>query len=104
MEKVINDQNAATELGVPLGQKPRPFPGLAPVSHRLAELQSEVTRLEAAKYELDQIRATILVNFGPLAPRNFGLTLADTSVSTLALVLATLEHFVLYTPLAKPKE
>lgn len=86
------EQVVGAELGTKLGDTPRTFPGLAPVAKKLSELQSEVARLEAAKYELDSIRATLLLNFGQL-PERYGFTISDQG-STQALMLTVLQTLV----------
>ena len=80
-EKVINPDLAS--LGTPLGEPVRSFPGLAPVAKQLSDIQSKVAQLEAAKYELDSIRATLLLNFAPMG-------LVDSPISTHEMLMGVL--------------
>lgn len=74
-------------VGTALGQKDLTFPGLAPVSKKVAALQSEVAELEAAKWELEHVRATLMLNF-PTAVRG------ATGGTTSAMLMAVLESLI----------
>lgn len=87
------DESTIRALGTPIGSAPRNFPGLAPVTKRLKDCLSDVTELEKAKYELDSIRATILVNFGSPANGRHGFTITEgNDISTERLVMQALEY------------
>ena len=79
-----------TEVGgTLLGDPVRSFPGLVSVAKRLHEIQSEVAGLEKASYELKQVRATLLLNFGNTSHNRYGFTIEDNS-STVNLLLTVL--------------
>lgn len=80
-------------LGTKLGDRPQHVPGLAPVSHALSDIQAQVHELESKAGSLDQIRATLLLNFDTSHRTgfNFGVTV-DNSQSTMSMLLTVLTY------------
>ena len=94
-------------LGTKLGESVHNFPGLTPIAKELSAIQKQVAGLESAKYELDSIRATLLLNFG-VGHSRFNFAVADEG-STLQMVMNALEQLTrsAYTPFVsgtKPEE
>lgn len=89
MEEAINVKPSPVEMGALLGEKPRPYPGLAPVAKRLHDMMADLAKLEKSAYELDQIRATLLLNFGSTDKNHYGFRVAD-SGSTIDILMSVL--------------
>lgn len=84
------DQKECEFLGTIVGQKHRPFPGLASLAHKLSDLSREVAQLEGDAYELKQIRATLLLNFGWGSSHNnydFAIKEDQTTLEMLMFIL-----------------
>lgn len=97
VEKVITEANANEEIGSVIGQPVRLTPGLTLISQQIqqgaAKLVSQVASLEAAGHELSQIRATLLVNFGPTRHNRYGFTVLDSpGESTHSLLFGILQQ------------
>lgn len=81
-------------LGAVIGEHTtlQPYPGLAPLAHKLSDLVKQAIELERESYELRQIRATLLLNFGVNSPHNrYGVGVTD-DLSTIHMLIRVLEH------------
>ncbi len=90
-------------LGARIGETIRPFPGLTPVSKRLHDCLADVGSLEASKYELDSIRATLLLNFGATEHNHYNFTITDEG-STSKLLMDVLTRIVASAPYGSTEE
>lgn len=82
----------AVERGCLIGETPRDWPGLSPLSKKLHDLQKEVQGLEESDHALGSIRATLLLNFGNTEHNRHWFVLKDegTTLSLLMKVLGEL--------------
>lgn len=91
-EKIINDRSAVEDCGTVIGEKGKPFPGLVTLAKKLHEASREAATLEAQAYEVGQIRATLLLNFGDTKHNRYGFSIGDSNDSTHALLMIVLEQ------------